>query len=76
VGLAKVARDLAVKRVEAEQKKYELGIDQIFFVLAAQTDLTAAESQLVNQTIQYRLNQLTLLRALGTLLEERRIAIQ
>ena len=30
VGLAKVARDLAVKRVEAEQKKYELGIDQIF----------------------------------------------
>jgi len=76
VELAKVARDLAQKRVEAEQKKYELGIDQIFFVLAAQTDLTAAESQLVNQTISYRLNQLTLLRSLGTLLEERGIAIQ
>ena len=76
VELAKSARDLAQKRVEAEQKKYELGIDQIFFVLAAQTDLTAAESQLVNQTISYRLNQLSMLRALGTLLEERRITVQ
>jgi outer membrane protein TolC len=76
VELAKVARDLAQKRVDAEQKKYELGIDQIFFVLAAQTDLTTAESQLVNQTISYRLNQLALLRALGTLLDERRISVQ
>jgi outer membrane protein TolC len=48
----------------------------VFFVLAAQTDLTTAESQLVNQTISYRLNQLSLLRAMGTLLEERRISIQ
>jgi outer membrane protein TolC len=76
VALARSARDLAQKRVDAEQKKYELGIDQIFFVLAAQTDLTTAESQLVNQTISYRLNQLALLRALGTLLEERRVTIQ
>jgi outer membrane protein len=76
VELAKTARDLAQKRVDAEQKKYELGIDQIFFVLAAQTDLTTAESQLVNQTISYRLNQLALLRALGTLLEERRVTVQ
>lgn len=76
VELAKTARDLAQKRVDAEQKKYELGIDQIFFVLAAQTDLTTAESQLVNQTISYRLNQLALLRALGTLLDERRISVQ
>jgi outer membrane protein TolC len=76
VELAKAARDLAQKRVDAEQKKYELGIDQIFFVLAAQTDLTTAESQLVNQTISYRLNQLALLRALGTLLDERRISVQ
>jgi outer membrane protein len=76
VSLAKSARDLAQKRVDAEQKKYELGIDQIFFVISAQTDLTSAESQLVNQTISYRLNQLALLRALGTLLDERRITVQ
>jgi outer membrane protein len=76
VELAKQALDFAQKRVEAEQKKYELGIDTIFFLLTAETDLTTAESQLVNQTINYRLSNLALLRALGTLLEERGIAIQ
>jgi outer membrane protein len=76
VELAKTARDLAQKRVDAEQKKYELGIDTIFFLLTAETDLTTAESQLVNQTINYRLSELALLRALGTLLADRGIAVQ
>lgn len=76
VDLAKTARDLAQKRVDAEQKKYELGIDTIFFLLTAETDLTTAESQLVNQTISYRLSELALLRSLGTLLDERGIAVQ
>jgi outer membrane protein len=76
VELAKTARDLARKRVEAEQKKYELGIDTIFFLLTAETDLTTAESQLVTQTINYRLNELALLRSAGTLLDERGIAVQ
>ena len=76
VDLARTARDLAQKRVDAEQKKYELGIDTIFFLLTAETDLTTAESQLVNQTINYRLGELALLRSLGTLLEERGIAVQ
>ena len=76
VELARTARDLAQKRFEAEQKKYELGIDQIFFVLAAQADLTTAESALVRETINHHRNQLTLLERLGTLLEERGIAVQ
>lgn len=76
VELAKTARDLAKKRVDAEQKKYELGIDTIFFLLTAETDLTTAESQLVNQAINYRLSELALLRAAGTLLDERGIAVQ
>lgn len=76
VELARKARDLAQKRVEAEQKKYDLGTEQIFFVLTAQGDLSTAESSLVNQMIGYRLNQLALYRALGTLLEERNIALQ
>ncbi len=76
VDLARKSLDFAQKRVDAEQKKYELGIDTIFFLLTAETDLTTAESQLVNQTINYRLSELALLRALGTLLEERGIAVQ
>ena len=53
VDLAKVARDLAQKRVDAEQKRYELGTTTIFFVLAAQTDLTTAESTLVRESTNF-----------------------
>gem|GEM_PF-5797793 len=62
VELARKARDLARKRVEAEQKKYELGTEQIFFVLTAQGDLSTAESALLTQMINHRLNQLALYR--------------
>ncbi len=76
VALAKTALDFAQKRVDAEEKKYDLGTEQIFFVLAAQTDLTTAESALVTQMIGFRVNQITLWRAMGTLLEERGIVVQ
>jgi outer membrane protein len=76
VALAKTARDLSVKRVDADKKKYELGAEVIFFVLQAQNDLTTAESALVRETINLRRNQLTLLQRVGTLLEERGIAVQ
>jgi outer membrane protein TolC len=76
VALAKTALNFAQKRVDAEQKKYELGTEQIFFVLTAQNDLTTAESAVVTQMINYRLNEIALLRAMGTLLEERGITVQ
>jgi outer membrane protein len=76
VDLAKKARDFAVKRVDADKKKYELGAEVVFFVLQAENDLTTAESALVRETINLRRNQLTLLQRCGTLLEERGIAIQ
>ncbi|MBM3785098.1 MAG: TolC family protein [Acidobacteria bacterium] len=76
VKLATVARDLAFKQLEAEQKKYDLGTQIIFFVLDAQTRLVNAEAQLVNTTIQYRRNQINLLRVTGELLDERGIEVQ
>ncbi len=76
VQIAQVARDLAQKRVEADQKRYELGTTTIFFVLASQNDLTTAESNLVRESINYRRNELNLLRSTGELLETRGIAIQ
>ncbi len=76
VKLAAVARDLAQKQLDAEQKKYDLGTSVIFFVLDAQTRLVNAEAQLVNTTIQYRRNQITMLRVTGDLLEDRGIQIQ
>ena len=76
VRLAKVAKDFSQKYLDAEQKKYELGTSQIFFVLQAQTALVNADSAVVQNEITYRRNILNLLRKTGELLEERGIAIQ
>lgn len=76
VRLAKIAKDFSQKYLDAEQKKYELGTSQIFFVLQAQTALVNADSALVQNEITYRRNMLNLLRKTGELLEERGITLQ
>ncbi len=76
VKLAQIAVDYAQKRADADQKRYDLGVINIFFLLAAQTDLTQAQSNLVTQTVQYRRNLLNLQQRLGTLFEERGIILQ
>jgi outer membrane protein TolC len=76
VKLAQVAMDFAQKRLDAEQKKYELGTSQIYFVLQAQQDLVTAQSTLVQQSVLYRRNLLNLSRRQGTLLDELGVVIQ
>jgi outer membrane protein TolC len=76
VKLALVSRDLAQKRLDAEWQKYNLGTSTMFLVLDAQTQVTTSESRVVTESIQYRRNQLGLLRSVGTLLEERGITVQ
>jgi outer membrane protein TolC len=76
VELAKVALDLAQKRLEAERKKFDLGTTTLFFVLDAQTEANQAQSNLVNQTVQFRRNLTNLSRSTADLLSERGIAIQ
>jgi outer membrane protein TolC len=76
VKLAQVALDFAQKRLDAEQKKYELGTSTIYFVLQAQQDLVTAQNTLVQNSVQYRRNLLNLSRREGTLLDERGIVIQ
>ncbi len=72
---AKVARDLAQKTLEAEQRKYELGASQIFFVLDAQTQLSQAEVSLLQAQISYQRSVTDLDRSTGRLLERHRIQI-
>jgi len=76
VDLAVKSRDFAQLRLDAENKKYELGTSQIFLVLQAQQDLINAESNVVFQSVGYRRNVLALLRTTGELLQERGVAIQ
>ncbi|MBI4890065.1 MAG: TolC family protein [Acidobacteria bacterium] len=76
VRLAQIAVDYAQKRADADQKRYDLGVINIFFLLSAQNDLTTAQSNLVNQNVNYKRNMLTLQQRLGTLLDDRGIVIQ
>jgi outer membrane protein len=76
VRLARVALDFARKYLDAEQKKYELGTSQIYFVLQAQQSLVNAESALVQNSIGYKRSLLNLLRRTGNLLDERGIRLQ
>lgn len=72
---AKIARDLAQKNLAAEQRKYELGAQTIFFVLDAQTQLAQAETSLLQSQISYQRALTAVDRATGTLLERHRVEI-
>jgi len=52
---AKVAVDLARDTLRADERKYELGAEAVFFVLDAQTQLAQAELNLIQAQIIFRL---------------------
>jgi outer membrane protein TolC len=64
----KTALDLAQKELTAEQRKYELGAQTIFFLLDAQTKLAQAESSLLQAQITYQIAVAAVDHATGGLL--------
>jgi outer membrane protein TolC len=76
IAAAKVSRDLAQKTLEAEQRKYELGASQIFFVLDAQNQLAQAELSVVQAEIGYQSAVAGVEHATGTLLENHQVKIE
>lgn len=66
---ARRARDLAVKNVEAEQQKYELGTVTAFEVLDSQTQLATSENALLNAFVGYQEAYIAYERATWTLLD-------
>ncbi len=76
IEIAKVGLDLAQKLLDAEQKKYDLGTTTIFFVLDAETRLVNAQATVVNQSVQYKRNMLTLYQRTGELLETRGVVVK
>jgi outer membrane protein len=71
----KTALDLAQKTLAAEQRKYELGAETIFFVLDAQTKLAQAESDLLLTQVQYQAALAAVDHATGSLLEPYHVQI-
>jgi outer membrane protein len=75
IDAAKSALELAQKNLAAEQRKYELGAQTIFFVLDAQSQLAMAEQSLVQAKISYENALTTLFGATGELLDRHHVQI-
>jgi outer membrane protein len=75
VAVARLARDLAQKTLEAEQRKRELGENTLFFVLEAQAGLATAELSYLRAAVEYQRAVTGIARATGTLLERHRVQI-
>jgi outer membrane protein len=71
----KISLDLAQKALSAEQRKYELGAETIFFVLDAQTRLAQAESDLLQAQVSYQVSVATVDHATGSLLQPYHVQI-
>lgn len=66
---AKLARDLSVKNVAAEQQKYQLGTITIFELLQAQVQLSQTQETLLNANVSYQEAIIAYQRATWTLLQ-------
>jgi outer membrane protein len=71
----KTALELAQKALAAEQRKYELGAQTIFFVLDAQTRLAQAESNLLQAQISNQIAVAAVDHATGGLLQPYRVEV-
>jgi outer membrane protein TolC len=72
----KISLDLAQKSLGADQRKYELGAENNFFVLDSQTRLAQSELDLLQTQIGYQIAKATVDRATGTLLEPYHVQIE
>ena len=77
LGLAagKTALDLAQKSLSAEQRKYQLGAQTVFFLLDAQTRLAQAEANLLQAQVSYEIAVAAVDHATGGLLEAYHVQI-
>jgi len=67
--------DLASKTLAAEQRKYELGAQTVFFVLDAQNQLSQAELALVQSQIAYQKALAAVDHTTGALLEKHKVNV-
>ena len=71
----RVARELAEKKLSAEEERLRVGLSTNYLVLQYQRDLTSARVSELNAIINYNNAQAALDRSTGTILEKRNIKI-
>ena len=72
---SKVALDLAQQSLHADERKYELGAETVFFVLDAQTQLAQAELNLIQAQVNFQIAVAQLDHATGDLMEHHHVEI-
>jgi HAE1 family hydrophobic/amphiphilic exporter-1 len=72
---AQTSRDLSAKNLSAEERKYQLGAQTIFFVLDAQNQLSQAELSLVQAKIAYQRAVAAVDHATGGLLHKHNVSV-
>ncbi len=72
---SQITVNFAQQSLDAEQKRYDLGVTTIFFVLDATQSLFSSQADLVTQSVQYRRDLLNLMRVTGTLLDDRGVIV-
>lgn len=70
---AQDSRELAAKNLAAEERKYQLGAETIFFVLDAQNQLSQAEQSLVQAQVSYQKALAEVDHATGSLLSKHKL---
>src|SRR5438093_10678058 len=73
---ARTARELAARRLDAEQKKFELGTSTVRFVLEEQRNVAQAETNEVQALINYTKSLIAYDRALGNTFQRNNIELQ
>jgi outer membrane protein TolC len=69
------ARELAQKKLEAEQKKLAVGLSSVREILRFQDDLSLEQSREIRALTDYNISLATLDRAKGTTLERMDIVV-
>lgn len=72
---SKIAADLARDTLHADERKYELGAEPVFFVLDAQTQLAQAELNLIQAQVNFQLAVAAVDHATGDLLDHHHVQI-
>ncbi len=73
---AQTARELAERRLEAEQKKFDLGASTIRFVLEEQRNVAQAQTDELQSLVNYTKSLVDLDRAMGMTLKRNNIEIE
>ncbi len=76
IDATRVARELAEKRLEAEQKKFEVGMSTSFLIVQAQRDLAQAAANELRALIDYNKAIVAFERARGTILERANVSVR